>query len=85
LEPKLFPLTFHWKRGVVPPLVGVAVKVMGTPWHWELKLEVMLTLTGSPEPATMVIEFDVAGFPVIQLLFEVMMHDMTSPTAGVYV
>lgn len=31
LVPTLFPFTFHWYIGVVPPLVGVAVKVIEFP------------------------------------------------------
>ena len=29
--PAFVPLTFHWYEGVVPPLVGVAVKVTDVP------------------------------------------------------
>ena len=31
--PTFDPLTFHWYEGVVPPLVGVAVKVTLLPAH----------------------------------------------------
>ena len=33
LVPTFAPFTFHWYVGVVPPLVGVAVKVTGVPGH----------------------------------------------------
>lgn len=31
MVPALAPLTFHWYAGVVPPFVGVAVKVTDVP------------------------------------------------------
>ena len=43
LVPALMPLTFHWKEGVVPPLVGVAVKVTDCPVQMEVEEAVMET------------------------------------------
>ena len=37
------PLIFHWYVGVVPPLVGVAVKVTEPPVHIEVVLEAIET------------------------------------------
>lgn len=54
------PFTCHWYDGVVPPLVGVAVKVTDALAHTVVVGVVMLT-AGVTEPLiVMVIEFDVA-------------------------
>lgn len=61
---------------MVPPLVGVAVKVTLVPLQMvDPGLAAMLTLTASGGPTTMVIVFDVAGLPVRQgAPFEVKTH-----------
>jgi len=67
-------------------LVGVAVNVTASPAHtgfWEATIE---TLTGSGLATVMVIEFEVAGFPVTQdPRFDVIKHLTTSPFMGIYV
>jgi hypothetical protein len=46
LVPAFTPFTFHWYDGVVPPLVGVAVKVTLVPAQIVVAEAEMLTLTG---------------------------------------
>ena len=62
----LLPLSFHWYAGIVPPLVGVAVKVTDVPAQIVLSasLDVMLTLTGRFGFTVVLIELLVAGFPL---------------------
>ena len=45
----LVPFTFHWYAGVVPPFVGVAVKVTLVPWHTGLAEAAIEMLTGTVE------------------------------------
>ena len=44
--PTLAPFNFHWNVGVVPPLIGVAVKVTLVPEQIVEALALMLTLAG---------------------------------------
>jgi hypothetical protein len=46
--PTLIPFTFHRYDGVVPPFVGVAVKVTDVPEHMLFMEAEILTLTESP-------------------------------------
>jgi hypothetical protein len=66
LVPTLVPFTFHWYDGVVPPLVGVAVKVMGMPAQDGLVPEVTATATvGATDALTVMVmplEVAVVGF-----------------------
>jgi hypothetical protein len=39
--PELMPLTFHWKKGDVPPLTGNAVNWTRVPWQTVIAVEVM--------------------------------------------
>ena len=64
-------------------MVGVAVKVTEVPSQMGLILATMLTLTGRFGFTVMVMAFDVAGFPVVQVSLEVRMQVTTSPSAGV--
>ena len=57
--PTLLPFTFHWYDGVVPPLVGVAVKVTLVPEQIVVLLVLMPTLAVK------------LGFMVIVSVFEV--------------
>ena len=41
--PTLFPFTFHWYEGVVPPFVGVAVKVTEVPKQIVVAVETIAT------------------------------------------
>ena len=68
----------------VPPLVGVAVNVTLVPAHIEpTGLCAMFTLAVPPVFTINVILFDVAGEPVTQDAFEVIIHVITFPFASV--
>jgi hypothetical protein len=60
LVPTLVPFTFHWYAGVVPPLVGVAVKVTEAPAQ-----------IVEPEPLAMLTEGVTEVFTVMAILLEV--------------
>jgi hypothetical protein len=70
LLPTLVPLTLHWKTGVVPPFVGVAVKVTDVPAQTGLALAAILTLTGRFGFMAMVTVLLSAGLAA-QVAFEV--------------
>jgi hypothetical protein len=55
-------------------LAGVAVKVTEVPEHTGLEEAVIDTLTGRIGLTVISISFDVAGFPVAQVAFEVRMQ-----------
>jgi len=77
------PFTFHRYDGVVPPFVGVAVKITGLPAHTGFKEGVIFTETGNNGSTTIVIEFDVAGLlEVHTTIDEVSIHITTSPLLG---
>ena len=82
--PTLFPLTFHWYAGVVPPFSGVAVKVTDVPAHTGLALAVISTLTGNNGSTTIVSSLDVAGLPVAQVALEVITQVIASLFTGTY-
>ena len=82
LVPALFPFTFHWYAGVVPPLVGVAVKMTEVPEHTGFALADMDKLTGSNGLTVMETVFDVAGLPVVQVALEVSTQVTWSPFNG---
>ena len=65
--------TLHWYIGVVPPFVGVAVKVTLVPAQTILSksFEAMLTLTGRFGFTVVVMALLVAGLPVAQVAVEV--------------
>ena len=73
----------------MPPFVGVAVKVTLVPEQIApAGTAAMLTLTGKFGFTVMVIVFEVAGFPVTQVAFDVNTQVTRSPftnTALVYV
>ena len=48
MVPALVPLTFLWYEGVVPPFVGVAVKVTDVPEQTGLAEGAIKMLTGRP-------------------------------------
>jgi hypothetical protein len=56
---------------VVPPLVGVAVKVTEVPAQIVVADAAMLTLAGNSGFTVMTIALLVAGLPVAQVAFEV--------------
>ena len=79
----LVPFSFHRYVGVVPPLVGVAVKVTEVPAQTGLAEAETDTLTGSKGLTVIVTVFEVAGLPVGQVAFEVSTQVMASLLAGV--
>ena len=78
----MMPFTFHWYNGVVPPFIGVAVNVTEVPLHMGLDVAFIATLTGELLFSTIVILFDVAGFPVGQAILEFITQETTSPLLG---
>jgi hypothetical protein len=78
----LIPFFIHWKKGDVPPLTGVAVNITGVPWHAGFMEAVIETLAGKFGLTIIIIEFDVAGFPVGQDTFDVSSQVTISPLFG---
>jgi hypothetical protein len=77
--PTFVPLTFHWYAGVVPPLVGVAVKVTEAPAHIVVPDPLAIETVGATVPDTvMVMAFDVAVVGLAQGEFEVSIQVTTS-------
>jgi hypothetical protein len=83
--PVFTPFTFHWYDGVVPPFIGVAVKVTDDPGQKGLDDAAMVTPAGRFELTIIVIMFDVAGLPSGQAILDVNIHDTKSPFDGLYV
>ena len=81
----MVPFTFHWYVGVVPPLVGVAVKVTDVPAQTGLADGATDTLTGSSGFTIIVRVFEVAGLPVGQVALEVRVQVTRSLFAGTLV
>ncbi len=67
----------------MPPLTGVQVYVTEVPEQTGLAEAVIVALTGSDELTVIVIVFDVAGFPVAQTSFEVIVQVTKSPFTGI--
>ena len=70
---------------MVPPFVGVAVKVTEVPEHTGFAPALTATLTGKFGFTVMVTVFDVAGLPVGHVAFDVRTHVTASLFKGVYV
>ena len=66
---------------MVPPLVGVAVKVTLVPEQIVVAVAAIETLTGRLGFTDMVIPADVAGFPVAHVALDVKTHVNISPFA----
>jgi hypothetical protein len=81
LVPTLVPFNFHRYVGVVPPLVGTAVKVTLVPEQIVVADAEMLTLAGRFGLTVMVTVFDVAGLPVAQVAFDVITQVTVFPLA----
>ena len=78
LLPTLAPLTSHWYDGV-PPLTGVAVKVIAVPSQTLLAEEAMET-EGVTEGFTIIeTVFELAVDAEAQLTVDIMVHTTTSP------
>ena len=65
-----------------PPFVGVAVKVTDDPGQNGFGVAVMDTPAGRFELTTIVMEFDDAGLPIGQAMFEFKTQVTTSPLLG---
>ena len=76
-------MTFHWYAGVVPPFVGVAVKVTEVPEQTGFADAATDILTGSNGFTVMVTVFDVAGLPVGHVALEVRTQVTASLEIGV--
>jgi hypothetical protein len=83
--PAFTPFTFHWYAGVVPPFIGVAVKVTDDPGQKGFDDAAMVTLAERFELTIIVITFDVAGLPSGQAILEVKIQVTKSPFDGLYV
>jgi hypothetical protein len=69
--PTLDPFILHWYEGVVPPFMGIAVKVTFVPEQIVVAEAVILTLAGKFGFTVIVMELLVAGLPILQFTFEV--------------
>ena len=78
-------MTCHWKEGVSPPFVGVAVKVTAVPAQTGLASAVIETLTGKLALTVMIMVLDVAGLPVAQVSLDERITVTWSLLSGVYV
>lgn len=87
LVPTLLPFTFHWYDGVVPPLLGVAVKVTEAPDALGLVPEVIAMLTAGVTAVLklMVMLLLVAVVVLAQAKFDVKTHVTTWPAVKVEV
>ena len=56
--PTFNPLTFHWKIAVIPPFIGIAVRVTGIPAQIGFADELIVKLTGKLLLTDMMIEFE---------------------------
>ena len=66
LEPAFEPLICHWKSGLLPPFIAVAVKLTAEPWQI-LLFEAVIETEGVIEELTVRLKlFDTAGLPEIQ-------------------
>ncbi len=66
-------------------MVGVAVYVTEVPAHTGFAEGAMLTLTGNVALTVIVIVFEVAGLPVVQVALEVRSQVTASLFTGMYV
>ena len=78
----IIPFTLHCSMGVGPPLTGTAVKVNASPAQSVAGDAEIAMLTGSCELTDLVIVFEIAGFPVMQVPLEVSKQEIASPLAG---
>lgn len=83
--PAFIPFTFHWYDAVVPPFIGVAVKVTDEPGQNGFDDAAMVTPAGRFELTIIVIVFDVDGLPSGQAMLEVKIQVTKSLFNGLYV
>jgi hypothetical protein len=81
-DPTLVPFNFHWYAGVVPPFVGVAVKVTEVPAQIVFTDSKMLMLAGKIGFTVIVTSLDKAGLPVTQVALDVNSQEIISPFAN---
>ena len=83
--PAFTPFTFHWYAGVVPPFIGVAVKMTDDPGQKGFEEAMMVTPAERFELTSIVIVFDVAGLPSGQAILDDKIQVTKSPFNGLYV
>jgi hypothetical protein len=69
--PTIALFLYHWYEGVVPPFVGVAVKVTEVPAHTGFALAAIETLAGRELFTVIVMMLLVAGLPVTHVALDV--------------
>ena len=69
---------------MVPPFVGLAVKITDVPLQTVVTGVVITILTGFTVFSIIVIVFEVAGLPVGQAIFEFITQVTRSPLDGIY-
>ncbi len=80
--PTLPPLSFHWYAGVVPPFVGVAVKVTLVPAQIVLPGFAAILTAGTTDPVTTIVTvFEVAVAAEVHVAFEVITQLTVLPLA----
>ena len=81
--PTFTPFNFHWKIGLAPPFVILAVKVVFVPEQMVF-VPVLIEMVGSTVALTvMAMAFELAFGVEIQLAFEVKAHVIISPFKSV--
>ena len=83
LPPLFNPFLFHWYDGRVPPLKGNAVKVTPFPTQKGFVDAEIVTPAGKFVFTVIIIVFDAAGLPMIQLSVDEIKHSTWSPLTGV--
>jgi hypothetical protein len=76
------PFRNHWYVGELPPLVGVAVKVIDCPVQNGLEDAAILTDTGSDVLTVILTVFEVAGLPEAHGALDVITTYTWAPLAG---
>jgi hypothetical protein len=76
--PAFVPFTFHWYAGVVPPFVGVAVKVTAVPLQILVADALMATTGVAFDPTEIVIALDVSLLGTAHPALDVNTHFTTS-------
>ena len=84
LVPALTPLTFHWKKGLEPPLTILDEKITLVPAQM-VSLGEGKTVIETGCSGLTVIEtiLELAGFPDGQRMLEVSLHSIKSPLVGI--
>ena len=80
--PTFTPFNFHWYVGVVPPFVGVAVYVIEVPAQVGFAEAAILILATTFGLTVIVTVLEVAGLPVAQVAFDVILQVTVFPLAS---